>query len=158
MQSFQKLYLVNMKTLMTILLFVLVMPDAFSQTNLGTIELKPADTPFRDSVWLKQKGQPKKIFPLPFAGSLTDTMILPKQRAPFSDNMPNAFTGKFQQDVYVGNNGNGLDIYRSPIDNMPVVKPDKNFTSNMPVFNYQLLPDRPAVKPGQPKIYRFPAK
>ncbi len=147
-----------MRILLTILLLVLVIPAAFSQTSLGTIQLAPSNTPFRDSTWLSPKTHLKKALPLPHAGSiLMDAIILPKKQNPF-DNMPNAITRKIQPDVYVGNNGNGFDIYRSQMDNMPVAKPDKSFTSNMPVFNYQLLPDVPFVKPEQPRIYRTPKR
>ena len=138
---------------------MLIVPVAFCQTGWGTIDIKPSDIPFKDSTWRKPKTQLKKAFEMPHTNSLLmDTVILfPKKQIPY-DNMPNAIIRKAQPDVYVGNNGNGFDIYRSQIDNMPVAKPDKSFSSNMPVFDYQLLPDVPAVKPQQPRIYRFPGR
>ena len=143
---------------MTILLLSLVAPAAFSQTSWGTIQLAPSNIPFKDSTWLTPKTHLKKTVPLPQTGSiLMDTIIFPKKQNPY-DNMPNAIIRKSQPDVYVGNNGNGFDIYRSQIDNMPVAKPDKSFTSNMPVFNYQLLPDIPSGKMEQPRIYRSPRR
>lgn len=146
-----------MKTLVTILLFMLIVPGAFCQTNLGTIDIKPSNIPFKDSTWLKPKTHLKKALEMPGRNSLRDTIIyLPKKQVPY-DNMPNAFIQKNQPDVYVGNNGKGLDIYRAQIDNMPIVKPDKSFNSVMPGLNYQLLPDTPG-KPEQLRIYRSPKK
>ncbi len=147
-----------MRILLTILLFMLIVPGTFCQTNFGTIDIKPSGIPFKDSTWLTPKNHSKNALVLPRSGPpLKETIILPKKRIPF-DNMPNAIIHKTQPDIYVGNNGNGFDIYRSQIDNMPIAKPDKSFTSNMPVFNYQLLPDTPIVKPELPRIYRFPGK
>ena len=40
-----------------------------------------------------------------------------------------------QHDVYMGNNGQGFDIYRSHADNMPVLKPDQSFSDKMPMSN-----------------------
>jgi hypothetical protein len=51
---------------------------------------------------------------------LTDTVI--DNRSPI-DNMPNAIT-KPSPLNYVDNNGQGFDIYRSGVDNMPVLMPD----------------------------------
>ncbi len=46
--------------------------------------------------------------------------------------MPNAIQVKPQPNIYKGNNGQGFDIYESPLDNMAILKPDSSFASNMP--------------------------
>ena len=75
--------------------------------------------------------------------------------------MPNAITTNPLPPVYYGNNGNGFDLYGSILDHMPILNPDSNFSSKMPVaklsydniplhitpnFNYlepKVLPKRP---------------
>lgn len=46
------------------------------------------------------------------------------------DNMPSANVGSSGQ-TFLYNNGNGLDIYKSQPDNMPVAKPDSSYVDNM---------------------------
>ena len=121
--------------------------------------------------------------------SLTDTTIrryqdeLRKKQVP-DFGMPNAIKIKPQPDVYRGNNGQGFDIYESSIDNMPILKPDKNNGSNMPVLKFEtpeknipaqgfLITDSSGAvrwrltdkqkdtvtqKSWEPKIYHFPKK
>jgi len=62
--------------------------------------------------------------------------------------MPNAINQQqitYLALVFRNNNGNGLDVYESPLDSMPIVKPDATFSSNMPTGNYQLL-QKPLMK------------
>lgn len=62
--------------------------------------------------------------------------------------MPNAINQQqvaYLKPVFRNNNGNGFDVYESPLDSMPVIKPDETFTSNMPTGNYQLL-QKPLIK------------
>ena len=44
--------------------------------------------------------------------------------------------GKIKQPVYAFNNGNGSDVYRSPLDQMFIAEPDSTFQSNMPVKRF----------------------
>ncbi len=46
--------------------------------------------------------------------------------------MPNAITQKLPEPKLIGNNGKGHDIYILQMDNMPMIKPDSTYTSNMP--------------------------
>jgi hypothetical protein len=46
------------------------------------------------------------------------------------DNMPMANVGPTGQ-TFLNNNGNGLDIYKSQPDNMPVAKPDSSYFYTM---------------------------
>ncbi|WP_153795875.1 hypothetical protein [Foetidibacter luteolus] len=60
--------------------------------------------------------------------------------------MPNAFTARqrrYLTPVYRYNNGKGLDVYESPLDNMPVVKPDSTFYSPMPAGRYKIIVQQP---------------
>ncbi len=78
--------------------------------------------------------------------------------------MPNAFKGTMLPQVLVDNNGKGHDIYVSPIDQMPILKPDSNFVSHMPVqqlstnkrplFRIQpIYPDKPLLM-GRDTLFR----
>ncbi len=130
-----------------------------------------------------------KVIVTPQNKSLTDTTIrryqdeLRKKQVP-DFGIPNAIKIKPQSDVYRGNNGQGFDIYDSPIDNMPILKPDKNNGSNMPVLKYEnpekIIPlqgflitdssgavrwrmldkqkDTITPRAWEPKIYHFPKK
>jgi hypothetical protein len=46
------------------------------------------------------------------------------------DNMPSANVGPSGQ-LFLYNNGNGLNIYKSQPDDMPVAKPDSSYVDNM---------------------------
>lgn len=50
----------------------------------------------------------------------------------YINNIPNAFTGKLPEPKYIVSNGKGQDIYILPVDNMPMIKPDNTYHSNMP--------------------------
>jgi hypothetical protein len=153
-----------MRVRLTTLLLVMA-SASFSQTgNLGPVTIDTAHTYEFKKNWRTPKELPKKDGIRPGTITLeknpmtlyTDTAIIPKQRLPY-EGMPNAIINKPQPDSYVGNNGKGSDIYKSHLDNMPVLKPDKSFSSNMSTGNYQLLPDIPVVKPADP-AYRYPKK
>lgn len=62
-----------------------------------------------------------------FARPVRDTLRLPY------NGMPNAIIYRSKPDIYVGNNGQGQDIYRSQVDNMSILKPDSTFYSAMPM-------------------------
>lgn len=125
-----------------------------------------------------------KIVPDPQNSSIPDTVIqrfkdeLKKNQVP-NYGMPNAIQVKPQPNIYKGNNGQGFDIYESPIDNMAILKPDSNFGSNMPIakfvtpeitttaptvnmpglkeyFEQKKKKDSVSPKPWEPKIYRVP--
>lgn len=53
------------------------------------------------------------------------------KRLPYQG-IPNVITVKPIPPVYQGNNQHGFDIYESPIDNMPIIRPDSGFQSAMP--------------------------
>jgi hypothetical protein len=89
-----------------------------------------------------QPQQP--IFPHPFDTSAFDKykrhelidslrkQLFPKSepysyRMPVAGSMPKKF-------IYLGNNKNGFDIYKTMQDNMYILKPDSTFVSNMPVI------------------------
>ncbi len=48
------------------------------------------------------------------------------------NHIPNAFKGEFPAPVKIGNNGKGFDIYRLPVDQMPLLKPDSTHAVIMP--------------------------
>ena len=87
--------------------------------------------------------QPQKPFPKYFDTSsfdkykhreLIDSLrrqLFP-QNDPYSYHMPLAgsMPKKF---IYLGNNGNGFDLYQTMQDNMYILRPDSTFVSNMPV-------------------------
>ncbi len=56
---------------------------------------------------------------------------LPCITSPSIDNMPNALAGKKYPEKLIRNNGQGFNIYENGLDNMPVLKPDSSFKSNM---------------------------
>jgi len=67
------------------------------------------------------------------------------------NDIPNAINQQqvaYLKPIFRNNNGNGFDVYESPLDSMPVVKPDATFSSNMPTGNYQLL-QKPLKKKGE---------
>lgn len=67
------------------------------------------------------------------------------------DNMPTVTVGPTNQ-VYLYNNGTGLDVYKSQPDNMSVLKPDAGFYDNMGIKkipNQTFLDIINANKPNQ---------
>jgi hypothetical protein len=58
-----------------------------------------------------------------------DSLRLP---APgYVNKIPNAFKGTLPEPVFSGSNGKGYNIYILQLDNMPVLRPDSTFQSNM---------------------------
>ncbi|MES2005324.1 MAG: hypothetical protein V4450_12465 [Bacteroidota bacterium] len=82
-----------------------------------------------------------------------------KQRIP-NNNMPNVLQLALAPPVYQGNNGKGFDIYKSTVDNMPILMNDSSFVSNMPLLKTRIdtLPLNGYYRrwPTQPKPYVFP--
>ena len=97
----------------------------------------------------KQKKLPKsKLFPVDSLKAYQKYLQLQPKAFNRQNNMPNALTLQqqdFLKPIYKGNNGNGLDIYASPLDSMPVVWADSTFTANMPTGNIQFL-QKPVMK------------
>jgi hypothetical protein len=112
-----------MKPLFCSLLLLLIAASSFTQ-NSGW--QKAAITPYLDLRTLKDTNITRQF------------EQLKREQLPNSG-MPNAITIQPQPPVYLGNNGNGSDIYQSPIDNMPILMYDSSFASNMPVL--KLAPD-----------------
>lgn len=52
--------------------------------------------------------------------------------------MPNAFIMLLPTPRLAGNNGGGQEIYVLPLDNMPMIKPDSSYYSQMPVAGRRL--------------------
>lgn len=150
-----------MRTLLTLLLLGSIFSSGFSQVSYS-------------------------IVTSPQTRSIPDTIIrryqdeLKKNRVP-DFGIPNAILVKPSPPVYRGNNGQGFDIYDSPIDNMSILKPDSSFASNMPVGKFvspenavnaprlnipglkeyieqKKQKDSVSSKPWEPKIYRVPKK
>ena len=148
-----------MRTLLTLLLLGGLGTSGFSQTSY-TIVTNPANISIPDTVIQRYKEE------------------LRKNQTP-NYGMPNAIQVKPQPNIYKGNNGQGMDIYESPIDNMTILKPDSGSGFNMPVLRFtnpekmvnpqtQSMPglkeyfeqkkqkDTNNPKPWQPKMYRVP--
>ncbi len=143
-----------MRTLILTLLLVLVSCTVFSQ--LFKKEGKPAVTPngLSDSGWLSPNiFKPSKYKP---KSLVKDTLIPRNLHRGYSFDEVKLIQQKAQ--TYIGNNGNGSDIYEDQRDNMMVLKPDKSFSSNMPnAINQVLLTDTLSIPSGQlPRIYRTP--
>lgn len=148
-----------MRTLLILLLLGGITTAGFSQTGYQIVT-NPKNYSIPDTVIQRYKDE------------------LKKNQVP-NYGMPNAIQVKPQTNLYKGNNGQGLDIYESPIDNMAIVKPDSSSGFNMPVlkfaapekivnaqtfnlpglkeyFEQKKLKDTISQKPWQPKIYRVP--
>lgn len=61
--------------------------------------------------------------------------------------MPNAMAVRPLPEVYLGNNGKGLNLYKSLIDGMPVAKPDSTFADPMvkSLLQKKIIPWRPPL-------------
>ncbi|HRI20184.1 MAG TPA: hypothetical protein PLA68_04500 [Panacibacter sp.] len=64
------------------------------------------------------------------------------------DNMPVAGNKKLPL-TFIGNNENGLDIFRSGPDNMYILKPDATFLSAMPTGNFKVVTQEIKTNPGK---------
>lgn len=69
---------------------------------------------------------------MPDASKPADTIPQPYPDKSTIDNMPNAFISAGPP-VYKGNNGNGFDLYQSPVDNMPLLMPDSSNRSSLKI-------------------------
>ena len=49
------------------------------------------------------------------------------------------FAGKIPAPVFQFNNGNGIDVYQSPVDHLPIIQPDSGFVTGMPVLKQQII-------------------
>lgn len=65
--------------------------------------------------------------------NLPQKQFLERNQLPKSG-MPNKYTEKSLPPVYSHNNGKGFDVYGSLLDNMPMLMPDSDYVSGMPVF------------------------
>ena len=150
-----------MRKLLTLLLLGGITTAGFSQISYQLVT-KPKNSSIPDTVIRRYKDE------------------LKKNQVP-NYGIPNAILVKPQPNTYIGNNGQGFDMYESPIDNMTIAKPDTSSGFNMPVLKFttpekivnsqtfnmpglkeyieQKKPkDTMAAKPWQPKIYRVPKK
>ncbi len=75
-----------------------------------------------------------------------DTVVLPHHPPFYQYNMPNAMPVKPLPEVFTGNNGKGLDLYRSQVDGMGIARPDSSFASNMPIKRLTLSRGTDAAK------------
>jgi len=89
-----------------------------------------AQTPFVMPNYKANTSGIKKFKPLSDTTMFKKLYQLKQSRQPV-DNMPIVGMQPVQL-TYVGNNGNGLDIYKAQQDGMPVLKPDSTFYSAMP--------------------------
>ena len=85
----------------------------------------------------------------------TSIKINPFNRSVPNTGIPNAITTPLLPDVYVGNNGQGQDIYRSQLDNMSILKPDSNYHNSIPNTHngvplpyYRRIPLKGYPRPG----------
>lgn len=91
---------------------------------------------FNIELWKKTEGS-KKLMPLTqrdFKEILDSVTNSYKSEMPVT--IPNSFGGNLPVPKLIGNNGNGHNIYTLPLDNMPMIKPDSTYFSNMPVAGY----------------------
>lgn len=99
-----------------------------------TICLLHAQTPFVMPSF-KEKSFSVKTFVVPFDSATFKKLYQFGQnntgRNNTIDHMP-IVSMQVIQLTYIGNNNQGLDIYKAQLDNMPVVKPDSTFYSAMP--------------------------
>jgi hypothetical protein len=106
----------GMKTLLTLLL-IGMSTTVFAQQS--RVWVAPSYLPkgaLKDSIKAKQfKEEQKKQAAI--------LQLLQGKPAPINNNMPNAIRDT-PPPVYNGNNGQGFDVYRSQVDNMPILMPD----------------------------------
>jgi len=70
---------------------------------------------------------------------------IPYYKKPYAPLIAGAMPKKL---YYLGNNGQGMDIYQTPHDNMCILKPDFTFSSNMPVVNTLITEYKPVAIPN----------
>lgn len=66
-------------------------------------------------------------------GNLPRKPFLERNQLP-KNGMPNKYNEKSIPPVYSHNNGKGFDVYGSALDNMPMLMPDSDYVTGMPVF------------------------
>lgn len=117
-----------MRKVIAIAALLLVAASVSAQARSYTIEGRK---PLSDSLRLHHNVLPyssaKEWLTNKLARPVGDTLRLPY------NGMPNAIIYRSKPDIYVGNNGQGQDIYRSQVDNMSILKPDSTFYSAMPM-------------------------
>jgi hypothetical protein len=119
-----------MKRTLLLLLCVSTVFAVFSQTALPG---RAVTGEIRDTGITLRNGAHRMNIPgiMP-NDSLPPGIIEQLKRKSSNGKMPNAVAVPGPADIYVGNNGRGQDIYRSQIDNMPILKPDSTFATQMP--------------------------
>lgn len=117
-----------MRKVIAIAALLLVAVSAGAQARSFTIG---GNKPLPDSLRLHHNAlsnySVKEWLTNKLARPVGDTLRLPY------NGMPNAIIYRSKPDIYVGNNGQGQDIYRSQLDNMSILKPDSTFYSAMPM-------------------------
>jgi hypothetical protein len=131
-----------MKTLLTLLLTGMT-TIVFAQQS--RVWVTPSDMlpkgALKDSIKIKQlREEQKKQAAL--------LQLLQGKTAPINNNMPNAIRDT-PPPVYNGNNGQGFDVYRSQVDNMPILMPD---SVNAASLKMKVDPKRSSSIFIQPKI------
>lgn len=99
-------------------LIILVKANEVSAQRRFNIEVWKLKDELKDSLEILNKDHKGVL------GSLSDTYKL--------NRMPNAFTRSLPAPKILGINSKGHNIYILPIDNMPMIKPDSTYASNMP--------------------------
>jgi len=113
------------------------------------------------------KAQQPKVYTLPHDKFSDTTLFKRFNNKSFIDSLQNALryknglygnkslAGAMPRHLnYIGNNGNGFDIYQTPQDNMYILKPDASFTSNMPVAKIYDADTKPVEMPNAQKEKR----
>lgn len=132
----------GMKTLLTLLLMGMCTTIFAQQSRVWVAPSYLPKGAFKDSIKVKKfrEEQKKREQLLAF---------LQRSKEPVNNNMPNALNMNTPPPVYNGNNGLGFDIYRSQIDNMPVLLPD---SVNAASLKIKIDPKIQLATPVQPKI------
>jgi len=106
-----------MKTLLTMLLLGLGTAAFAQQSRVWVAPLSLPKGAFQDSIKAKKFREEQK-------NREQLLSFLQRNKAPINNNMPNTFDMNTPPPVYDRNNDWGFDIYRSQIDNMPILMPD----------------------------------
>jgi hypothetical protein len=131
----------GMKTLLTLLLIGLTTTVFAQQSRVWVAPSYLPKGAFQDSINAKRfrEEQKKRKELLSF---------LQRNKAPINNSMPNALNMNTPPPVYDGNNDQGFDVYRSQIDNMPVLLPD---SANAASLKIKTNPQIQLSTPVQPK-------
>ena len=114
-----------MKTLFTLLLAASI-ATGFTQSPRAWVAPLPSPKNYCQDTLINElvRERRKTISKQKQREEMLRKLILPPKNLPFIDTMPNAITLPSLPPVYDGNNGRGFDIYRSQVDNMPILMPD----------------------------------